>query len=166
MSTNTVTAPPAEATLSRRGFFMKLGILFNGFAAIVVALPIARFLFSSITAWSREWLSFVGAPRRCQQLSRGRDADGYFSQSPGHANRWKDRRHGVLGAPHRGRSISGVCHQLRTSRLPRPLVPPIRSVHVSVSRRRILPRWLACVWTTRTRALRISVQNRKRCAHD
>jgi Rieske Fe-S protein len=42
-------APPAEASLSRRGFFMKLGILFNGFAAIVLALPLARFLFSSIT---------------------------------------------------------------------------------------------------------------------
>src|SRR5580693_518470 len=49
MSTNTVTAPPAETALSRRGFFMKLGILFNGFAAIVLALPVARFLFSSIT---------------------------------------------------------------------------------------------------------------------
>jgi len=42
-------APSTEATISRRGFFMKLGILFNGFAAVVLALPIARFLFSSIT---------------------------------------------------------------------------------------------------------------------
>jgi menaquinol-cytochrome c reductase iron-sulfur subunit len=49
MSTNTATAPPAEASLSRRGFLMKLGILFNGFAAIVLALPVARFLVSSIT---------------------------------------------------------------------------------------------------------------------
>src|ERR1700729_3970400 len=49
MSTNTATAPPAGASLSRRGFLMKLGILFNGFAAIVLALPVARFLFSSIT---------------------------------------------------------------------------------------------------------------------
>src|SRR5579864_8729280 len=49
MSTNTATPPPAGASLSRRGFFMKLGILFNGFAAIVLALPVARFLFSSIT---------------------------------------------------------------------------------------------------------------------
>jgi menaquinol-cytochrome c reductase iron-sulfur subunit len=49
MSMNTLTTPPAEASLSRRGFFMKLGILFNGFAAIVLALPVARFLFSSIT---------------------------------------------------------------------------------------------------------------------
>jgi Rieske Fe-S protein len=49
MSTDIQTAPPAEASLSRRGFFMKLGILFNGFVAIVLALPVARFLFSSIT---------------------------------------------------------------------------------------------------------------------
>jgi len=49
MSTNTAATPPTAASLSRRGFFMKLGILFNGFAAIVLALPVARFLFSSIT---------------------------------------------------------------------------------------------------------------------
>jgi menaquinol-cytochrome c reductase iron-sulfur subunit len=46
---NTETAPPAAGNLSRRGFFMKLGILFNGFAAIVLALPLGRFLLSSIT---------------------------------------------------------------------------------------------------------------------
>jgi menaquinol-cytochrome c reductase iron-sulfur subunit len=61
MSTNTVTAPPSEASLSRRGFFMKLGILFNGFAAIVLALPVARFLFSSITRGRENgYLSWVG----------------------------------------------------------------------------------------------------------
>src|SRR6202166_4160800 len=49
MSTKRVTASPAEASLSRRGFFVKLGILFNGFSALVLALPVARFLLSSIT---------------------------------------------------------------------------------------------------------------------
>jgi len=49
MSTNTEMAQLAEASLSRRGFFMKLGLLFNGFAAIVLALPVARFLLSSVT---------------------------------------------------------------------------------------------------------------------
>jgi nitrite reductase/ring-hydroxylating ferredoxin subunit len=40
---------------------MKLGILFNGFAAILLALPIARFLFSSITRGRRNgYLSWVG----------------------------------------------------------------------------------------------------------
>jgi menaquinol-cytochrome c reductase iron-sulfur subunit len=38
-----------DATISRRGFFMKLGILFNGLAAGVLAVPIVGFLFSSIT---------------------------------------------------------------------------------------------------------------------
>jgi menaquinol-cytochrome c reductase iron-sulfur subunit len=49
MSTKPVMTPSTDATISRRGFFMKLGILFNGFAAVVLALPIARFLFSSIS---------------------------------------------------------------------------------------------------------------------
>lgn len=41
--------PPADATVTRRGFFMKLGILFNGLAATIVAIPIVGFLFSAIT---------------------------------------------------------------------------------------------------------------------
>jgi Rieske Fe-S protein len=49
MSTTSVTTPPAAATLSRRGFFMKLGILFNGFAAMVLAVPVVGFLLSSVT---------------------------------------------------------------------------------------------------------------------
>jgi Rieske Fe-S protein len=40
---------PDENNLSRRGLFMKLGILFNGVAAAVLAVPIVRFLLSSIT---------------------------------------------------------------------------------------------------------------------
>jgi quinol---cytochrome c reductase iron-sulfur subunit, bacillus type len=61
MSSNTATNPPVDASLSRRGFFMKLGILFNGFAAIVLALPLARFLFSSITRGGEYgYLSWVG----------------------------------------------------------------------------------------------------------
>jgi menaquinol-cytochrome c reductase iron-sulfur subunit len=60
MSTSTETTPPADASLSRRGFFMKVGILFNGFAAIVLALPVARFLFSSITRGRRNgYLAWV-----------------------------------------------------------------------------------------------------------
>jgi len=60
MSTNPETAPPADASLSRRGFFMKLGILFNGVAAIILALPISRFLFSSITrGHANGYLSWV-----------------------------------------------------------------------------------------------------------
>ena len=60
MSTNTVTTPPTDASLSRRGFFMKLGILFNGFAAIVLAVPIVRFLLSSVARGQEKgYLSWV-----------------------------------------------------------------------------------------------------------
>src|SRR5258708_23484742 len=38
-----------ETPLSRRGFFMKLGILFNGFAALILAVPVTRFLLSAVT---------------------------------------------------------------------------------------------------------------------
>lgn len=38
-----------ETTLSRRGLFMKMGILFNGLVATALAVPIVRFLLSSVT---------------------------------------------------------------------------------------------------------------------
>src|ERR1044071_2508294 len=38
-----------DATLSRRGVFMKLGILFNACVGTALAVPIVRFLLSSIT---------------------------------------------------------------------------------------------------------------------
>ena len=38
-----------ETPLSRRGLLMKLGMLFNGCVAAALALPIGRFLLSSIT---------------------------------------------------------------------------------------------------------------------
>jgi Rieske Fe-S protein len=38
-----------EPSLTRRGLFMKLGILFNGVVAATLAVPIVRFLVSSVT---------------------------------------------------------------------------------------------------------------------
>jgi Rieske Fe-S protein len=46
--------------ISRRGFFTKIGILFNGLAATVLAVPIVGFLASSITRGrSNGYLSWV-----------------------------------------------------------------------------------------------------------
>jgi Rieske Fe-S protein len=60
MTTKPVIVPPTESTLSRRGFFMKLGILFNAFAAMVVAVPVVRFLLSSVTrGQAKGYLSWV-----------------------------------------------------------------------------------------------------------
>src|SRR5215831_2676551 len=53
MAIKSALAPPnnttTDTTISRRGFFMKLGLLFNGLAAAILAVPIVGFLFSSIT---------------------------------------------------------------------------------------------------------------------
>jgi Rieske Fe-S protein len=60
MSTKPVIAPSTDDSLSRRGFFMKLGILFNGFAAMVLAVPIVTFLLSSVTrGQGKGYLSWV-----------------------------------------------------------------------------------------------------------
>jgi menaquinol-cytochrome c reductase iron-sulfur subunit len=40
---------PKENTLSRRGLFMKLGILFNGLVATALAVPVVGFVLSSLT---------------------------------------------------------------------------------------------------------------------
>ena len=40
---------PNDDTISRRGLFMKLGILFNGLVAMALAVPILRYLLSSVT---------------------------------------------------------------------------------------------------------------------
>jgi Rieske Fe-S protein len=40
---------PNDTTVSRRGMFMKLGVLLNGVVAAALAVPIGRFLLSSIT---------------------------------------------------------------------------------------------------------------------
>ncbi|HVN21691.1 MAG TPA: (2Fe-2S)-binding protein, partial [Candidatus Binatia bacterium] len=40
---------PNENVLSRRGLFMKLGMLFNGVVATALAAPIVGFLLSSVT---------------------------------------------------------------------------------------------------------------------
>ncbi len=38
-----------QAALSRRGLLMKLGILFNGFVAALLAVPIVQFVLSSVS---------------------------------------------------------------------------------------------------------------------
>ena len=41
-----------DPTLSRRSLLAKLGILFNGVVAAAIAVPIVRFLLSSVTRGS------------------------------------------------------------------------------------------------------------------
>jgi quinol---cytochrome c reductase iron-sulfur subunit, bacillus type len=49
-----------ESLISRRGMFMKLGILFNGLVASVLAVPVVGFLVSAVTRGRGEgYLSWV-----------------------------------------------------------------------------------------------------------
>ena len=51
---------PNENMLTRRGLFMKLGILFNGLVAAALAIPILRYVLSSITgAQAKNYLQWV-----------------------------------------------------------------------------------------------------------
>lgn len=60
MSTKPAIVPSSEVVISRRGFLMKVGILFNGFAAMAVGVPIVRFLLSSVTRGNANaYLSWV-----------------------------------------------------------------------------------------------------------
>jgi Rieske Fe-S protein len=47
-----------ENTVSRRGLFMKLGILFNGLVATALAVPIVGFVLSSVTR-KKSYLAWV-----------------------------------------------------------------------------------------------------------
>jgi menaquinol-cytochrome c reductase iron-sulfur subunit len=49
-----------ETMVSRRGFFMKMGILFNGLVATALAVPIVGFLLSSISrGHTNDYLAWV-----------------------------------------------------------------------------------------------------------
>jgi quinol---cytochrome c reductase iron-sulfur subunit, bacillus type len=53
-----------ENMLSRRGLFMKIGMLFNGLVATALAFPIVRFLCSSVTrGGGNAYLSWVSLGR-------------------------------------------------------------------------------------------------------
>jgi Rieske Fe-S protein len=53
-----------DTSLSRRGLFMKLGILFNGLVATALAAPIVGFLLSSVTRGrAKGYLSWVSLGR-------------------------------------------------------------------------------------------------------
>lgn len=59
-TTERAIAPSGEDPISRRGFFMKLGVLFNGLVAVVLAVPIARFVLSSaMRGRANSFLSWV-----------------------------------------------------------------------------------------------------------
>ena len=167
MSTNPVIEPSSEATLSRRGFLMKLGILFNALAGLVVAIPIVRYLASSVTPGrTNAYLSWVPLgrigdfPEGETRLATFRNP--YTMPSDGQTVDtacWVRR---VEGDQFQVFAIN--CAHLEVC--PIPLVPAIRSFHVSLPRRRVLPRRLTRLRAAGTWAFRVSEQNRGWSDHD
>ena len=151
-----------ETTLSRRGLFMKMGILFNGLVATALAVPIVRFLFASVTRGrANAYLSWVPLGS-VNEFPEGETRLATFRNPLVTPDRRQDCGHGMLGAAHRGRSIPGIRYQLRAPGLSGPMVSAIRSVHVPVPRRSVLSRRLACVRSAGARTVRVSVQSAKR----
>src|SRR4029453_16038810 len=82
------------------------------------------------------------------------------------AERRQDGGHRMLGPADRRRAVSGLRRELRPPRLPGAVVPAVRSLHVPVPRRRLLPRWFSRLRTAGARIVRIPNQNRERRHHD
>ncbi len=98
-----------ENLVSRRGFFMKMGILFNGPCGHRLGGADCRISSLFYHARARERLSFLGATREGDRISRGRDASGYLPESLRYAHRRQDSGHSMLGAAHRRRAVPGFC---------------------------------------------------------
>src|SRR5215469_9194430 len=133
----------------------------------------------NVAGGADHWVSGLAHPRersravqtldhagRSQPISRRTNAPGDVSESNFVLRRWQDRPHTLLGATHRGRAVPGLRGQLRPPRMSGPLVPPIRPVHVSLPRWRVLPGRLACFGTAASRAVRISLSGGDRQADD
>src|SRR5712671_1812600 len=64
-----------DKTISRRGLLMKMGILFNGSVVTALAVPIVRFLLSSVTRGrANRYLSWVSLGT-VSQFPEGKTAD-------------------------------------------------------------------------------------------
>src|SRR6266403_603912 len=84
-----------DKTISRRGLFMKVGILFNGLVVTALAVPVVRFLFSSVMRGrANRYLSWVSL--------------GTISQFPGGETRLATCRHPYV-TPTGGRPAGPAC---------------------------------------------------------
>ena len=159
-------APEAKTEVSRRELFAKIGMLLNGLAVAVLATPIIGYLVSPILGADRgqykRWITLG----ELDEFPEGQTRLAKFQQSHLRCCGRRDRPNSLLGAPRPGRTVSGIRRQLRAPGMSGALVPAIRFVHVSVSRRRVLPGRLARLRTASARAVRVSLQGGERQAAD
>ncbi len=133
-----------ENTLSRRGLFMKMGILFNGLVATALAVPIVQFVLSSVTRGrANAYLSWVPL--------------GSVSDFPEGETRLATFRNPYV-TPTDGTTVDTACWVRRIEGdqfqvLSGSMVSAVRFVHVPVPRRSVLPRRLACLGPAGARAV-------------
>src|SRR6202021_1533470 len=100
-------------------------------------------------------LRFLARAGPARPISRGANTLGHLSKPPGGSIGRGNRKHPLLGASSVRGKVPGLRDQLRASRLPGPLVPAVRPVHVSLSWWRLLFGRLARVGTAGARPVRI-----------
>ncbi len=147
---------------TRRDVLMKIGILLNGIVAAVLAVPIVRYLLSPVARGRKggyeSWVPL-----------------GNLEQFPSGQTRLATYRNPVVNPTDGdtadiacwvrnvdGQNFPGLRDQLRAPRMSRPLVPAIEPVYVPMSWWRLLSRRIARFRPSRTRIVRISLQDRKR----
>ena len=141
----------SDRDVSRRQFFMKVGIALNGLAALVLATPVVGYLLAPLLRGDggryRQWIDLG----ELDEFPEGQTRLAKYKNPI--SNPWDGETDNipVLGTPRAGRTIPGLRDQLRPSRMSRALVPAVRAVHVSLPRRRVLPGWLARLRSARTR---------------
>ena len=131
----------------------------NAAVGILIALPILGYLFSSWkgTGWQK-WTTLG----EVETFPKGR------LDWPPTSNPFRTPlgrllgRHPMLGSPSRRWKLHRVRHQLqRPSGMPRPLVPRIAALHVSLSWRGLLRRRNTRCRTASSRTLQVRISNRR-----
>ena len=129
------------AAHSRRVFLFKLSLLLNAAVGAILAVPLVGYLLGpAAEKILREGAWIALGP--LTDFPMRRNPPRQLPQSRRPALRWRHRQYRLLGAPHRRAIISGLRHQLRASRMPRPLVRAIQTLPLPLPRRRVLRRWL------------------------
>jgi len=109
----------------------------------------------SRASWS---IRFVAFSRQARTVSSRADPACCLSESRRQSMGWRHSRYPLLGSKRERATVPGVCDQLRASGLPGAVVSAIQSVHVSLSRRRLLPGWLPSFRTSGARLVSVPPQ--------
>ena len=135
-----------ETVLSRRAMLVKIGVFFNFIVGAILAVPIVRYLMSPVARGRAggylDWLSLGGLeefPAGQIRLATYRNPieTGGMGRPP-------------ISPAGSGTSMARIWSLLtaRTS-MSGALVPAVKPVHVSVSRRRPITRMVSRVWASR-----------------